>query len=91
MMAFFKINNIKECAWKCLIRNKQLMTENKQADFHIIAMLDQKTSKIYPGHKHEKRDLCSNEAEERYMYNRPMFRWVVVVVVVAVIYSEYNN
>lgn len=65
------------------------MTENKQADFHIIAMLDQKTSKIYPGHKHEERDLCSNEAYER--YNRPRFRWVVVVVVVAVFNSEYNN
>lgn len=35
------------------------MTENKQADFHIIAMLDQKTSKIYPGHKHEKRETCA--------------------------------
>lgn len=42
MMAFLKINNIKECAWKCLIRNKQLMTENKQGDFHVIAMLDKK-------------------------------------------------
>lgn len=63
------------------------MTENKQADFHIIAMLDQKTSKIYPGHKHEKRETCAVMKLKRGTCTTD----TVVVVFVAVIYSEYNN
>lgn len=34
------------------------MTENKQADFHIIAMLDQKTSKTTPNTS-TKRETCA--------------------------------